>query len=156
MELKIKCLEPGMIEGVEVQMPCSAEVYKERYFNWESTTLTAKFNSTDVVGGILTAWHHTPVFSEIETHVDAEMFYFQTGTATMLFIDVKDGKPDMDSAQLVYIKAGTQIIIAAGKGHFVPVAADSTPVQAVVVAPPMDAPRMNLPETIEGISCCCE
>lgn len=151
MELKIEDLKPGMVEGVQVQMPCSTEVHKERYFNWEATTLTAKFKSTDVVGGILTSWHHTPVFNEIETHVDAEMFYFQKGTAIMLFIDVKDGKPDMDSAQMVRIKAGTQIIIAAGKGHFVPLAADSEPVQIVVVAPPMDAPRMELPEEIEGI-----
>ncbi len=151
MDVKIKDLKTGMVEGVDVQMACTADVHKERYFNWEATTLTAKFNSTDVVGGILNAWHHTPVFSEIETHVDAEMFYFQTGTAIMLFIDVKDGKPDMNSAQMVRIKAGTQIIIAAGKGHFVPVAADCEPVRIVVVAPPMDAPRMSLTEEIEGI-----
>lgn len=151
MKVKIQNIKPGLVEGVEVQLPCSADVHKERYFNWEATTLTAKFSSTDVVGGILSVWHHTPVFSELETHVDAEMFYFQTGTAIMLFIDVQDGKIDMDSAQIVRIKAGTQIIIAAGKGHFVPVAADCEPVQVVVVSPPMDAPRMTLSEEISGI-----
>lgn len=151
MKVKIQDMKPGLVEGVEVQLPCSADVHKERYFNWEGTTLTAKFNVSDVVGGILTTWHHTPIFEDIETHVDSEMFYFMQGTAIMLFIDVKEGKPDINSAQVVRIKAGTQIIIAAGKGHFVPIAADDTPVNIVVVAPPMDAPRMKLFEEICGI-----
>jgi len=41
-------------------------------------------------------------------------------------------------------------VIAAGKGHFVAVAETDEPVEAVVVAPRMDAPRMALPARAAG------
>jgi hypothetical protein len=51
----------------------------------------------------------------------------------------------------VRIQAGTQIIVAAGKGHFVPVAEGPEYVAAVVISPKMAAPRLSLPETVEGV-----
>jgi oxalate decarboxylase/phosphoglucose isomerase-like protein (cupin superfamily) len=82
----------------------------------------------------LEAWRHTPVFTEVETHCDSEMFYFLFGVALMLFADLKDGQVDLETVQIVRIQPGAQIIIAAGKAHFVPAAADSPPVVAVVVS----------------------
>jgi len=57
----------------------------------------------------------------------------------------------MKTAQVVRIQAGTQIIIPASKAHFVPVAEGDEPVEIVVVAPRMDAPRIDLPDSVEGI-----
>ena len=150
-QIKIQDLAPDVVKGIELQMPNSAEVYKENWFEWTATTLTAKFKSSEVVGGTLKAWKHTVTFGEIETHIDAEMFYFVSGTALMLFADIKNGKPDMVSVQIVRIRANTQIIIPEGKAHFVAVAQDDEPLYAVVIAPKMDAPRMTLPEMVEGM-----
>ena len=151
MKLPVKNIEDVKIAGVQVQLPDTADTYKETYFEWTASTLECDMKTSKISGGILRAWHHVPVFSEIETHADSEMFYFIDGTAVMLFVDLKDGKPDMSTAQVVRVKAGTQIIISAGKGHFVMVAEDSVPVQVVVVAPKMDAPRCALPEAVEGV-----
>ena len=150
-QIKIQDMAPDIVKGIKLQMPNSAEVYKENWFEWTASTLTAKFKSSEVVGGTLKAWKHTATFDEIETHVDIEMFYFISGTALMLFADIKNGKPDMDSVQIVRIQPGTQIIIPEGKAHFVAVAQDDKPLYAVVVAPKMDAPRMTLPEMVVGI-----
>jgi oxalate decarboxylase/phosphoglucose isomerase-like protein (cupin superfamily) len=70
----------------------------------------------------------------------------------MLFMNIKDGQPDPETAQVVRIRAGTQLVIPAGKAHFVPVAEGDEPVEIIVVAPKMDAPRMPLPFEIVGIS----
>jgi oxalate decarboxylase/phosphoglucose isomerase-like protein (cupin superfamily) len=99
----------------------------------------------------LRAWRHTPVFREIETHGDAEMFYFISGTALMFLIDVEAGRPDMQTAQVFRIQAGTQLVIEAGKGHFIAVAESEAPVEMIVISPQMDAPRMGLPEEVEGV-----
>ena len=98
---------------------------------------------------MLQGWHHTPNFTAIEYHEDAEQFYFTEGTALMLFIDIADGKPAMDTAQIVRIPAGTQLDIAAGKGHFVAVAEGDT-FKAIVVSPVQEAPRMDLAEEVIG------
>jgi mannose-6-phosphate isomerase-like protein (cupin superfamily) len=145
-------LKPGTVGGVEVLPPRAAAPYQETYFEWTASPLNVKFKKNEVSGGILRAWHHAPVFSEVETHCDNEMFYFLSGTALMLFADVKDGQADTATAQIVRIEPGTQIIISAGKAHFVPVAAGSEPVLAVVVSPKMDAPRLPLPEKVEGVN----
>lgn len=150
-KILIENLQHNMIAGVTVFLPEDEAVYKESFFEWRASALTATFHTNEITGGILTAWHHMPVFNQIETHIDSEMFYFVSGTAIMLFIDVIDGCADMSSAQMVRIRQNTQIIIEAGKGHFVAVAEDSQPVYAVVVAPKMDAPRMDLPEFVCGI-----
>ena len=149
-QIEIKDLKPGAVKGVEVQMPGEAQAYKERFFEWSASSLTSKFKASEISGGILKAWHHVPAFDEIETHVDAEMFFFTSGTALMLFVDLIHGVPDMDTAQIMRIQPGTQIIISAGKGHFVSVAEGDEPVSIVVISPKMDAPRTKLPETAEA------
>jgi hypothetical protein len=150
--IKITELEPDLVKGVEVLMPYQAVAYQETYFEWTASSLIAKFKKSEVSGGILQAWHHTPVFNEVETHCDSEMFYFQSGVALMLFCDVKNGQPDLQTAQIVRIQPGTQIIISAGKAHFVPVAAGGELVLAIVVSPKMDAPRMSLAEPVAGVN----
>lgn len=150
-KISIQDLVPGLVGNIEVQLPATEAGYKESYFEWTASSLMMSMNTTEVTGGILKAWHHTPVFFEVETHVDAEMFYFISGVALMLFVDMDNGKPVLDTAQIVRIKPGTQIIIPAGKGHFVAVAESSEPVNAVVVTPKMDAPRVSLTEPLEGI-----
>lgn len=149
--IKMIDIEPGIIKGVHVQMPLNESRYRERYFEWCSSTLIAPMKTNKITGGVLKAWCHTPVFTEVEYHVDVEMFYFISGTALMLFIDIKNGTPDMSTAQIARIKAGTQILISAGKGHFVPVAEGNEPVHIIVVSPSMDAPRIEIFEPIEGI-----
>jgi mannose-6-phosphate isomerase-like protein (cupin superfamily) len=149
--IKITDLQPGVVPGVEVLLPGVPVPYQETYFEWTASSLIARFQKSEVSGGILQAWHHTPTFTEVETHCDQEMFYFISGIALMLFVEVKDGQADLDTAQIVRIQPGTQIIIAAGKAHFVPVAEDSRPVSAVVVSPQMAAPRIALAEKVTGI-----
>lgn len=149
-EIPIRDLTPGLVPGVSVAMPGDA-AYKERYFEWTAAPLVATFKTRDISGGTLKAWKHAPAFSEVETHVDAEVFYFLGGTAIMPFADLKNGKPDMGSIKVVRIHEGTRIIIPEGKAHFPPVAEDDTPVTVVVVAPKMDAPRIPLPEPILGV-----
>ena len=151
IEIPILDLEPGLVNGIDVQMPDAVMPYRDTYFEWYGSELVSRFRKSEISGGILKTWHHVPIFKEIETHVDVEMFYFLSGTAIMLFMDVKDAQPDLDSAQIVRIKPGTQIIIPAGKGHFVAVAETDEPVEMVVVAPKMEAPRMALPKPVEGI-----
>jgi len=41
-------------------------------------------------------------------HIDAEMFYFVSGVALMLFIDVKDDQAVLETSQVVRIQPGTQ------------------------------------------------
>jgi hypothetical protein len=150
-QVEIQNLTKKQINGITVMLPEDGTAYKEKFFEWTASALTSVFNTNEVTGGVLKAWHHTPTFNEIETHVDKEMFYFISGTAIMLFIDVAEGMPVMASAQMARILPGTQLIIDAGKGHFVAVAEGSDPICAVVVAPKMDAPRMPLQETVTGI-----
>jgi oxalate decarboxylase/phosphoglucose isomerase-like protein (cupin superfamily) len=149
-KVKIQNLKPELVKGVEVVLPQN-NAYRETYFEWKETALTAEFATHNVSGGTLQAWYHQPLFKEAENHIDAEMFYFISGTALMMFIDYKKGKPDLKTAQVVRILPGTKIIIAKGKGHFVPVAEGNDPVSVVVVAPKMDAPRVALSEPILGI-----
>ncbi|MGD8399475.1 MAG: hypothetical protein PVH64_00850 [Bacillota bacterium] len=151
MKIAIQNLTPGLVEGVAVQLPPAQPGYRETYFEWTPSSLVAQFKKAEVSGGILEAWRHTPVFTEVETHCDSEMFYFVSGVALMLFADLKEGQPDLETVQIVRIQPGTQIIIAAAKAHFVPVAADSTSVVAVVVSPQMGAPRVALAEVVEGV-----
>lgn len=150
-KIQIEDLKIGLVNGIEVQMPSGVDAYREGYFEWTASTLLARFKTTEVSGGILRTWHNVPVFHEVETHVDAEMFYFILGVALMLFVDLKDGEPDMDTTQIVRIQPGTQIVIPAGKGHFVAVAESEEPVFMVVVSPRMDAPRIPLLNPIEGV-----
>ena len=64
-----------------------------------------------------------PQFQEFEYHKDKEFFYFVQGTALMPFANFdSEGKVNEASIQIVRIPEGTQLIIDAGKLHFVPVA----------------------------------
>jgi mannose-6-phosphate isomerase-like protein (cupin superfamily) len=146
----IEALRRGGVSGVEVALPGEASAYREGFFEWRASALDAAFRTSQIAGGVLKAWRHEPAFAQIETHADREMFHFMSGTAIMLFMDAPGGRPDMDSAQIVRILPGTEIAIDAGKGHFVAVAEGDEPVVAVVVAPRMDAPRMDLPDTVKG------
>jgi mannose-6-phosphate isomerase-like protein (cupin superfamily) len=150
-KIKIQNLRSDLVKGVEVFLPDESSEYQETYFKWVASPLVVNFQKKEVSGGILEAWHHTPVFTEVETHCDNEMFYFLSGVALMLFADLKEGQVDLETAQIVRIQPGTQIIITAGKAHFVPVAKDSEHVVAVVVSPQMCAPRLALTEPVEGI-----
>lgn len=150
-EIRIKDLSPGTVRGVSVALS-GDDAYKESYFEWIASPLVTGFKTADISGGTLKTWKNVPLFTQVETHVDAEMFYFLEGTAIMAFADIKDGQPDMESIEIVRVKPGTQIIIEAGKAHFVPVAEDDTPVFIVVVAPKMDAPRIALKESVLGIN----
>ena len=121
-EIPILDLKPGLVPGLSVAMP-GDKPYGETYFEWTAAPLTSTFKTREISGGTLKTWRSVPCFSQIETHGDAEMFYFLEGTAIMLFADMKGGKPDRASIQIVRIAAGTRVIIPEGKAHFVPVAA---------------------------------
>ena len=152
LKIPILDLAPGLVNGISVQRPDVVTPYRDTYFEWKVSLLTSKFRTTEISGGTLKTWHHVPVFREIETHIDAEMFYFISGVAIMLFMDVDGDQPTMDSAQIVRIQPGTQIIIPEGKGHFVAVAEGDEPVEMIVVAPKMEAPRIALPTPVEGVA----
>ena len=149
-EVRIQDLVPGLVPGVSVAMP-GDEPYKETYFEWLAAPLTAAFKTREISGGNLKSWKSVPLFAQVETHADAELFYFLSGTAIMIFADLVKGQPDMGSIKVVRIGAGTRIIIPAGKAHFVPVAEGDAPVEVVVVAPKMDAPRVPLQEQVLGV-----
>jgi mannose-6-phosphate isomerase-like protein (cupin superfamily) len=151
-KVSIQDLKPGLIKGVEVYLPSEqTDAYKETYFCWAASPLIAEMKCSNISGGILKTWHHTPIFTEVETHIEPEMFYFISGTALMLFMDLKDGAADMDTAQIVRIQAGTQLIISTGKAHFVPVAESDEPVSIIVVSPKVDAPRTSLSTPVEAV-----
>ena len=150
-KVRITDIADTAIKGVTVVTERDFDPYKEDYFVWKPTPLVAHFQSSEVSGGVLRAWKHTPVFSELETHDDDEGFFFVAGTALMAFADEKDGAVDEDTLQIVRIQPDTQLNIAAGKAHFVPVAEGDEPVTAVVVSPKMDAPRLPLAEPVAGI-----
>ena len=149
MKVKIQDLKDVTIKGVNVAFTEICETYKEDFFEWTAFPVVTQFKTDKIMSGVLQGWHHTPNFSVIEYHEDAEQFFFTEGTALMLFIDIVDGKPAMDTAQIVRIPAGTQLDIAAGKGHFVAVAEGCT-FKAIVVSPVQEAPRMDLAETVCG------
>lgn len=150
-QYKIEDIAPGLIRGVDVQIPDTAEVYRENWFEWSATSLRSNMKTTVLAGGVLHIWKHTPVFTELEYHQDNEMFYFIQGTAILPFADIKDGKIDRESVQIVRVPAGTQIVIHPNKAHFVAVAQDDTPVKIIVTSPVMEAPRLSLQEPVEGI-----
>jgi len=149
-QVPIQDLTEGLVRGVKVALP-GPNAYRETYFEWIEAPLTAHFETSHISGGTLKCWHSVPLFIEAENHIDAEMFYFIKGTAIMLFIDYKGDVPDLGTAQVVRIQPGTRIIIEKGKGHFVPVAEGDEPVEIVVVAPKMEAPRMTLSQPVLGL-----
>lgn len=150
MNVKIQNLTEMKIEGVQYCTRKDCTPYLETYFDWTAYPLVSTYQTPEVVIGILTAWHHTPTFDQVEIHEDYETFFFVSGSALMLFCDLENGKPVMETAQIARIEAGTEIVVAPGKAHFVPVGISDV-FQAVVVSPRQEAPRTDLPETICGI-----
>ena len=149
MKVKIQDLKNVTIKGVNVAFTETCKPYKEDFFEWTAFPIVTKFKTDKIMSGVLQGWHHTPNFSQIEYHEDAEQFFFTEGPALMLVIDIENGKPVMNTAQIVRIPAGTQLDIAAGKGHFVAVAEGCT-FKAIVVSPVQEAPRIDLDEMICG------
>jgi mannose-6-phosphate isomerase-like protein (cupin superfamily) len=150
-QIEIRDIDAMPIAGVTVVTERNFDPYVEGNFVWKATPLVASFSTSRVSGGILRATKRPPVFTEVETHVDDEAFYFVSGVALMAFADVDEGRVVEDSIQIARIRPDTQFIIAAGKAHFVPVAEGDEPVTAVVVSPKMDAPRLPLAEPVAGI-----
>jgi mannose-6-phosphate isomerase-like protein (cupin superfamily) len=149
-QIPIEDFAPGVVPGVSAAMP-GDQAYRETYFAWTAAPIAPRFKTVEVTGGTLKTWKSVPLFREVETHVDAELFFFLEGTAIMVFADLEAGLPVMESVKIVRIAAGTRIIIPEGKAHFVPVAEGDTPLSIVVVAPRMDAPRVPLAEAVLGV-----
>lgn len=151
-QIKILSIEDIAISGVKVQLSSEYDIYEENYLRWSGTRLMLDLKSTSVAGGVLKVWRHQPVFQKLEYHDDREKFVFLQGTVIMPFVDVKDGKIIEDSLQYVRIPAGTEIIIEAGKAHFMPVACDSDSALMVVVSPDMPFYHVFLEEPVLGQS----
>lgn len=151
MKLQITDVADTVIAGVRVALPSEyrAGTYREDYFTWTGMPLVSPFQTGKIMMGILEGWHHTPRFDKIEYHADKESFYFISGTALMYFVDIQDGKPVMETGQIVRIPAGTELEIEAGKGHFVAVA-ENDHFTALVTSPVQGAPRLELTETVVG------
>lgn len=151
MNIKITDIADTQIAGVRVSMPqdYAKDIYCEDYFTWSGMPVITEFNTNRIMMGILEGWHHTPNFDKIEYHEDKESFYFISGTALMYFVDIRDGKPAMETSQIVRIPAGVELEIETGKGHFVAVA-EGDHFSALVTSPAQGAPRINLPETVCG------
>ena len=150
MKLPIHNINEVKISGVSIQLNPQENEYKERYFQWTPYNLKTSFNGQEIISGRLIGWHHAPVFTEVETHGSDEMFFFTHGECIMIFCDLKNGIPALETVQLARIPAGTQVLVHAGKAHFVPVATGDY-FEAVLYAPVQDSPRASLAEPIEGI-----
>lgn len=149
MEICIKDLKDVVVNGVRFSFKESHGIYKESFFEWTGFPLVSNFKTNNIMTGLLQGWHHTPEFDSIEYHEDKELFYFFEGTALMIFVDINNGVPVMETVQIVRIPAGTELEITQGKGHFVPVAEDEK-FSAIVVSPVQDAPRLRLVEKVIG------
>ena len=138
------------IPGVRFAHIADQYTYREDYFTCTPMPLKTQIQSDAVVCGILSGWHHTPVFKIWETHADAETFYYFQGTALMPFCDLVDGKPDLSTAVIVRIPAGVQVEVAPRKAHFVAIAEDDK-FSCVCYCPDQSADRVDADEAIEGV-----
>lgn len=151
MKVRISDSRNVSIEGVRFCHMEECGVHRERYFTITAMGLHTAFQSgEDVVCGVLEGWHHVPKFDVLEIHKDAETFLYTDGVALMPFCDIVDGKPDLSTAQIVRIEAGTQVEVSAGKGHFVAVA-QGDHFRTIVYCPDQPAERIFLEELIEAI-----
>ena len=73
----------------------------------------------EIMCDVLEGAAETPVFGSWEAHAYAESFYYFYGTALMPFIQIRDGKADPDTVQIVRIPAGVQVEVLPGVGHYV-------------------------------------
>ena len=93
MNVKIQDIKDVTIKGVNVKFTDTCEAYKEDFFEWTAFPVVTEFKTNKIMAGVLQGWHHTPNFTAIEYHEDAEQFYFTEGTALMLFIDIAIDTP---------------------------------------------------------------
>lgn len=147
MKRKIVSIFDAEIPGVRVEKKEDGALLQKEYFEWMSFPLETNFKQSRIISGLLKGWHRTLSFTEVEYHEDAENFLFFQGESVMIFCDKKDGRPDMNSIRLVRIPEGTQIEVAAGKCHYVPIPLTDT-FQAFVFTPLQDAVILPLEETV--------
>lgn len=150
MDVKIQNLSEVKIKGVSYCMERMCEPYKETYFNWVAYPMVNELGTSEIVCGHLTAWHHALEFDQVEIHKGREVFFFTEGECVMIFCDLEEGEPVMESIQIVRIQPGTEICVEAGKAHFVPIPVGDR-LQAVVTAPEQDAPRIPFPEIVRAV-----
>ncbi len=139
------------LPGVTFARDNKADLYAETYFEWQPMALCSQFADPNVSGGFLETHYHLPICTEMEYHIDTEVFYFVSGEVIMPFCTLKDGAADMESVCFVRIPAKTQVVIEKGVGHFVAVASNCEKATLVVVSPKMDAPRIALPYRVQGV-----
>lgn len=150
MKTKIVSSREARVPGVRFCHGADCAVHREAYFTCTPLALQTAFRRADnLVCGVLEGWHHVPRFCTLETHSDAETFVFTQGTALMPFCDIVNGIPDLATVQIVRIEAGTQVEVAAGKGHFVAVA-EGDHFCALVYCPQQPAERIALAQPIEA------
>ena len=144
---KIKNIFETEISGVRVEKAENGELLKKEHFEWTSFPLKTKFKQNQVISGVLKGWHRVIAFTQVEYHDDAENFLFFQGDSIMIFCDKKNNKVDMNSVQLVRIPEGTQIEVAAGKCHYVPIPLTDT-FKAFVFTPLQEAFILPLQEEV--------
>lgn len=148
--IKVEDIRENSVPGVTVHLPNKIPSFSEIYFEWYPSSITADFHSNRINVGMICSWHHKLEFDQVEYHSDKEIFYFVSGVGIMLFADIVDGKVDMTTVQLERIFPGTELVVDAFKGHFVPVAQNDEPVRIIVVEPEMSAPRIMSKTVICG------
>jgi len=151
MDIKIVDLKPGMVSGVTVRLYEDMPTAGENWYEYTCYNTQAAFKADKLDAVFVKMKKNPPVFTEVEMHEDTEVQLYVKGDVIALFVDVKDEKADLSTAQLVRIKEGTCIAIEKGKGHFVPVGTGDEPSLMAVTAPDQAYPHYALPETIVGI-----
>lgn len=150
-KIRICPIEQLDVPGVHVRLPGDVDVYEESYLRWHGTRLQLEMKNTLVAGGVLKVWRHQPVFQKLEYHDDREKYVFLQGNVIMPFADVKDGMIVESSLQYARIQAGTEILIEAGKAHFMPVADDTDCALAMVICTNMPYYHVFLKEPVCGV-----
>lgn len=148
MKVKIEELKPGVVNGVKVQLPNVVTPFDCGYFKWYPSTITGDFKTTEISGGVLETVKKEIEYSQVEYHVDGEIFYFISGECVMLFCDLENGDVVDDSIQLVRISPGTQIEISAGKGHYAPIPINEEKTKVIIACPKLESPLVCLHEKV--------
>ncbi len=149
MIIPVKNAGEVWVKGVRFAKGKEGALLAREHFEWTSFPLETALKTNRVVSGLLQGWHRTVEFDTVEYHVDTENFYFLEGECIMPFCDQKNGVPDMDTLQLVRIPAGTQVEVAAGKCHYVPIPLTDT-FKAYVFTPLQDSVLLPLPESVRA------
>ena len=150
MKLEIQEISDVQMEGVRVALPGTEGVLRKNHFEWISFALETKETTDRIISGLLEGWHHEVKFTEVEYHINPENFYFYEGTCLMLFADKTEEDEIIEgSLKLVRIHPGTQVEVAAGKCHYVPIPETDT-FKAFVFTPIHESLMIDLPEEVTG------